>query len=158
MKSIKSIFFSITISSLLFTSCATIVGGSKYNAHIVVADNSNAKILYKGEVIGTGNATVKVKRKEANKFEFSVKQDGCNEQNYKYNTRSFRGWAFAGTILGWTGIAPSGFPLPWGVITDLATGAVWKPNVMEKVFLNKTIKTLNTSLIIPIAVKATLTM
>jgi hypothetical protein len=131
MKSAKSIFLSLTVSSLLLTSCATIVGGSKYNAHIVVSDNSNAKIVYKGEVIGTGSATVKVKRKEANKFEFIVRQDGCNEQNYKYSSRTFRGWAFALTILGWTG-AIGGVPLPWGVVTDLATGAVWKPNVMEK--------------------------
>lgn len=119
------------IFAIFFTSCATIIGGSKYNAHIVVADNSNAKIVYKGAVIGTGNASVKVKRNEANKFEFLLKQDGCEEQNYKFNSRTFRGWAFFGTIIGWTGIY-SGIPLPWGVAVDLATGAVWKPNINEK--------------------------
>lgn len=72
-----------------------------------------------------------MKRNEANRLTFSVKEDGCNEQQFNYSTRTFRGWAFAGTIVGWTGVA-AGIPLPWGVVTDLATGAVWKPNESEK--------------------------
>ena len=119
------------ITSILMPSCATIIGGSKYNAHIVVMDRPNAKIFYKGEVKGTGSTTIKVKRKDANRFSFSVKEDGCEEQRYEYVSRTFRGWAFAGTIFGWTGVI-GGIPLPWGVVTDLATGAVWKPNTMEK--------------------------
>lgn len=109
----------------------TIVGGSKYNAHIVIADNPKAKIIHKGNVVGTRHAVVKVKRNEANRFAFSVKQDGCNEQTYTYHSRTFRGWALVGTIFTWTAI-PDGVPLPWGVALDLATGALWKPNVYEK--------------------------
>jgi len=131
MKSKKAFLYLIAIAPILLTSCATIIGGSKYNAHIVVADRPNAKIVYQGEVKGTGNATIKVKRNEANKFSFIVKEDGCNEQKYDYTSRTFRGWAFVGTIVGWTGVL-NGIPLPWGVVTDLATGAVWKPNSMEK--------------------------
>jgi len=131
MKSKKAFLYLIAIAPILLTSCATIIGGSKYNAHIVVADRPNAKIVYQGEVRGTGNATIKVKRNEANKFSFIVKEDGCNEQKYDYTSRTFRGWAFVGTIVGWTGVL-NGIPLPWGVVTDLATGAVWKPNSMEK--------------------------
>lgn len=119
------------ICSLFFSSCATIIGGSKYNAHIVVADNPNARIIYRGEVVGTGNAVVKVKRVEADRFEFKVKQDGYGERTYNYRSRSFRGWAFVGTTLLWTGLI-NGIPVPWGIAVDLATGALWKPNVLEK--------------------------
>ena len=127
----KTIFAYLLLSSLLLSSCATIIGGSKYNAHIVVADRPYAKIIYQGEVLGTGSASIKVKRSEANRFSFSVKEDGCNEQKYDYTSRTFREWAFVGTIVGWTG-AISGIPIPWGVATDFATGAVWKPDTMEK--------------------------
>ena len=131
MKSKKRLLYLFAITPILLTSCATIIGGSKYKAHIVVADRLNAKIVYQGEVIGTGNATIKVKRKEANKFSFTVKEDGCKEQKYDYTSRTFRGWAFVGTIVSWTGLI-NGIPLPWGVVIDLATGAVWKPNTRER--------------------------
>ena len=121
----------VVFGSLLLTSCATIVGGSKYNAHIVVNDRPNAKIIYQGQELGTGNATIKVKRKDANKLVLAVKEEGCPEQNFNYNSRTFRGWAFVGTIVTWTGVL-NGTPLPWGMVVDLATGAVWKPNVSEK--------------------------
>jgi hypothetical protein len=128
MKSVKLTITSLFISTFLLTSCATIIGGSKYNAHIVVVDKPNAKILYQGEVKGTGAATIKVKRKEANKFSFTVKEDGCEEQQFNYTSRTFRGWAFVGSLLGWTGA----FYIPWGVATDLITGASWKPNTNER--------------------------
>lgn len=117
--------------SIFLTSCATIVGGSKYYAHIVVDHKPNAQIIYKGEVIGKGSATVQVKRSNADKFTFSVKEEGCDEQQYKYRSRSFRVAAFAASVIFWTGITPNNILLPWGTIIDLATGAVWKPNIME---------------------------
>ncbi|MFJ1352026.1 hypothetical protein [Capnocytophaga canimorsus] len=116
---------------LSLTSCATIVGGSKYNAHIQVANDPDAHIYYKGNIVGTGNAVVKVKRKDADKFEFSVQQEGREKQIYRYNSRTIRGWALAGTILGWTAIVSPGIPLPFGVVVDAITGAHWKPNVSE---------------------------
>ena len=119
------------VSSILMTSCGTIVGGSKYYAHVVVADRPNAKIVYNGEFKGTGIATFKVKRKEANKFSFTVKEDGCNEQKFDYTSRTFRGWAFVGSLFGWTGLIV-GVPAPWGVATDLITGSLWKPDTAEK--------------------------
>ncbi|MFN4084273.1 MAG: hypothetical protein ACK4K9_11640 [Bacteroidia bacterium] len=130
MNSKKLKQLSIAVIPFLMTSCATIFGGSRYIAHIVVADRPNAKIVYKGEIKGTGSASIKVNRNEANRFSFIVKEDGCQEQKFDYTSRTFRGWAFVGTIVGWTGIS-SGIPIPWGVIVDLATGAVWKPNTME---------------------------
>jgi hypothetical protein len=130
MKNTQKLILLSVITAMLMSSCASIIGGSKYNANIIVVDRPNAKIVYKGDVKGTGSATIKVKRTDANKFSFSVMEDGCAEQKYDYNSRTFRGWAFVGTIVGWTGLI-SGIPLPWGVVTDLSTGAVWKPNVSE---------------------------
>lgn len=130
MKGIIKHVGAVLIASILLPGCATIVGGSKYYAHVVV-DRSNAKIIYEGETMGTGSATFKVKRKDANKFSFSVKEEGSPEQKYNYTTRTFRGWSFAGTIILWTGMV-NGVPLPWGVVLDLITGAVWKPDVRVK--------------------------
>lgn len=125
---LKSIYLISTVA-LLMGSCATIIGGSRINAHISV-DRPNAKIIYDGEVQGTGKAIVTIKRSEINRFKFSVKEEGCEEQKYEFQSRTFRGWAFVGTIATWTGMI-GGVPLPWGVGVDLATGALWKPNVWE---------------------------
>jgi hypothetical protein len=132
MKNIKLALFLIAASLFLFTSCATIVGGSKYNAHVEVTGRPNAKIYYNGNLKGSGNATFKVRRNEANKFTFTVLEDGCNEQKYNFTSHTFRGWALAGSIISWTSSTGTGIPLPFGVIVDLATGAYWKPDVKEK--------------------------
>lgn len=126
----KTLMNALVISTGLLTSCATVVGGQKYYAHIKVENDPSAKIIYKGEQIGQGNATVKVKRQDADKFSFSVKQEGCPEQKYAYKSKTFRGWALAGTIVLFTG-AYQGIPLPWGVAVDLAAGSLWKPNIHE---------------------------
>lgn len=121
----------IMVVAIFFSSCATIFGGSRYNAHVTVEDHPNATISYNGSVRGKGYATIKVKRKDANKLSFVVKEPGCEPLKVEYLTRSFRTWAFIGTMFGWTG-AVNGFPVPFGAAVDLATGAVWKPNVREK--------------------------
>jgi len=116
---------------VLFASCATICGGSKYNATVIVKDRTDALISYQGLQRGNGTATFLVRRKEADKFAFSVKVADCKEQQFFYRSRTFRGWAFVGTIVGWTGYI-GGYYIPWGVFTDLGTGALWKPNVNEQ--------------------------
>ncbi|HTN16919.1 MAG TPA: hypothetical protein VL092_04500 [Chitinophagaceae bacterium] len=113
--------------SLSFTHCATICGGSKYYAHVVVNDKPNAKIMYEGYLEGTGKAVISVKRADAKRFAFTVQQEGCSEQRYQFKSRTFRGWALGGTIITW-----SYFGIPVGVVVDLATGALWKPNVYER--------------------------
>lgn len=115
-----------------FTSCATIVGGNKYWAHVEVPNRSDANIIYKGQVMGNGKANFKVKRAEANKFTIIVKSDGCDEQEFYFHKSGFRGWALVGTIITWTGIIPPGIPLPWGLVVDVANGALMKPNKNEK--------------------------
>jgi len=120
----------LAISALLY-SCATICGGSKYNAQVLVPNKPTAEVVYKGEVVGSGSAVIMMKRKDANKFSFTVREKGCEPQTYNYASRTFRGWALAGTLLSWTGVA-AGVYIPWGLGVDLATGALWKPSVAEK--------------------------
>lgn len=132
MTKLKGLSALLISGSIFFSSCATICGGSKYNANIVVNEKPNARIFYHGREIGTGKATVLTKRKDANKFSFSVKEDNCEEQVYKFHSRTFRGWAMVGSIVTWT-VSVNGVPvLPIGLIIDLSNGSLWKPNVYEK--------------------------
>jgi len=129
MKNLFNLLMLLAIASIL-SSCATIIGGSKYYAKVQVPDHPNAKIEYKGDYQGTGEASFKAKRKEANNFSVTIKEEGCETQTKDFTQRKFRGWAFAGTVVGWTGLY-SGIPLPWGVAVDLSTGALWKPDINE---------------------------
>lgn len=111
----------------LFSSCATIFGGSNYVAHVTVVDNPKANIIYKGKDLGNGQVKFKVPRKESDKFSFMVKEEGCQEQVFKYINRTFRGWALAGSLVTFTT-----YFIPFGGIVDLANGAYWKPDIFEK--------------------------
>ncbi|NDV47321.1 hypothetical protein D0T49_09715 [Paludibacter sp. 221] len=129
MKLIKNLIL-FGIIALLLPSCATIVGGSTYNAHVIVNGSPDAEITFNNRYKGKGTGTFPVRRKDANKVVIKVQEEGCEEQTFMYRSRAFRGWAFVGSVLGWTGII-QGIPLPWGIVVDLATGAVWKPDIME---------------------------
>ena len=132
MKQIKITLLLVAVV-VVFSGCATIIGGANYNAHVVVNGSSKAEILHDGIYKGTGIATFPVKRTEANKLVIQVKEEGYKEQIFRYNARSFRWWAFAGTVLGWTGLTVNGvyLPIPFGVIVDFSAGALWKPDIME---------------------------
>lgn len=119
-----------TISTLL-SGCATIVGGSHYYAHVIVDNRPGAAIFYKGENMGRGQALIKVPRTQADKLVFQVKEENGTEQEFRFNQKCFRSLAFVGTALLWTGITKTGIPLPWGVVLDFSTGALWKPDIME---------------------------
>ena len=86
--------------------------------------------------------TFKVKRKDANKLSITVKEDGGQEQVFEYKSREFREWAFAGTVLSWTGFIGA-VPVPWGIIMDLSTGSLWKPDVNEKGIIKEDYKNFN---------------
>ena len=126
---LKRIVLVLSVSAFL-SSCATICGGSKYYAQVLVPNNPNAQVIYQNEVRGTGGAFIMMKRKNANKFSFTIRGKGCEPQTYNYTKRTLRGWAMAGTLITWTGLV-SGIYIPWGLGVDLATGALWKPNVAE---------------------------
>lgn len=121
--------FTIIICSILFSSCATIVGGSRYYAKVDVPGYPNAKVELNG--IPAGKTGFKVQRNVADRVSISVTENGCETQITKFHRKTFRGWALTGTILGWTGII-GGIPIPWGCVVDASTGAWWKPNVNEK--------------------------
>ncbi len=124
-------FLILLVTTGILSSCATIIGGSKYYAKVQVPDHPKAKIEYHGNYQGTGEAVFKAKRIEADYFSVTIKEKGCEKQTKNFTQRSFRIWAFAGTVLGWTGLI-NGIPLPWGIAVDVATGALWKPDINEK--------------------------
>lgn len=122
----------LIVLSAFFSSCATIIGGSKYYAKVQVPEHSDAKIEYQGNYKGTGEASFKAKRRDADNFSVTVKKEGCEKETKTFTQKSFRGWAFTGTLLGWTGFIPGTYiPLPWGIAVDAATGAWWKPDINE---------------------------
>jgi len=129
MKKLLSVLMLLATISIL-SSCATIVGGSKYYAKVQVPNDQNAIIEYNGIYQGTGEATFTAKRKDANNFSVIIKKEGCETQTKEFTQRTFRGWAFAGTVLGWTFIYGV-IPIPVGVFVDVATGALWKPDMNE---------------------------
>lgn len=134
MNRFLKIGFNLLIIVVLFSSCATIVGGSKYNAKVLVTGYPYAKIEHNGVYKGTGAANFKAARREANNFEITIKHDGCETQTTKFTQRTFRGWAFVGTVITWTGLSINGgpwLPIPFGVIVDGSTGSWWKPNTNE---------------------------
>lgn len=126
-------FFAVTS---VMTSCATIIGGGRYWAKVQVIDHPNAKIEYKGLTVGTGEANFMAKRFYSDKFSVTISQDGCETETKKFTQRSFRGWAFTGSMVFWTGVVVVNgtlfVPIPAGLIIDGLTGAYWKPDITEK--------------------------
>ena len=126
MKRTLIIMFLCATFGLLFSSCATIVGGAKYNARVRVPDHPNAKITINGQYRGNGEASMLIERKQANMLNVTVQEGNDEPQTTIYNGRKFRGWAFVGSLL-WN------FPIPLtGIIIDACTGAWWKPDVNEQ--------------------------
>ena len=82
----------IILISVLFLlqNCATIIGGSKYYAHIQTNNSPTASIIYKENTKGFGSATFKVKRNEINRFFVNVKQENCDEQSFSFTERIIR--------------------------------------------------------------------
>ena len=115
------------IISLFFSSCASIVGGTKYFAHVRVAGSQDAGIYVQNRLQGRGEAVFQVRRKDANKFSFTVKKDGCEDQSFNYRARTFRGWALVGSAVTFTY-----YVVPIGVIVDLLNGSYWKPSLFER--------------------------
>ncbi len=134
MKNLKY-FVVLVTASLILSSCATIVGGSKYWAKVQVPDHPTAKIKYGGAFKGHGEANFLARRTAANNFSIVVQKEGCEEQKFDFKKRKFRGGALVGTIVGWTFLfsIPGGVvPIPAGLVVDGASGAFWKPDISEK--------------------------
>lgn len=118
--------------SVVLSSCATLVGGSSYYAQVVVQNRPKATIYYRGKDVGTGRATIKVPRINADKFAFTVKEEDGQEEEFRYHQKRFRGWAFVASLLFWNvGTTSGSIIIPAGAALDLITGAVWKPDQVE---------------------------
>jgi len=120
----------LILAAITFTNCATIVGGSRYYANVRVEQHPNAKIEYKGMTMGTGQATFKVKRAEADRFSVTIRENGCDAETTTFRGKKLRGWALVGTFVSWTWWYGS-LPLAFGVIVDGIDGALWKPDENE---------------------------
>lgn len=120
MKKALFLFLALTAFVLSFSSCATLVGGAKYNARVRVPDHPDAKITVNGQYIGNGQVTASLNRRECNQVNITV-QDGDDEpQTVLFNGRKFR----TGTL-----IADFFLPIPPGTfILDAITGAWWRPD------------------------------
>ncbi len=112
----------ILLLIISFSSCATIIGSSRYYANVQVPGHPDATIEYKGNPKGTGHAFFEHPRREANDFSVIIRKDGCEPEIKNFTQRSFRGWAFAGSFI----------ILPLGVTIDAISGSWWNPDVEEE--------------------------
>lgn len=76
---------------LFLTSCATICGGRKYHAQVMIPNCPDAEVSYNGTFIGNSSAKFTVKRKDANKVVLSVNHPSYDPRVYTFDERSFRG-------------------------------------------------------------------
>lgn len=119
----------ILIGAYLLSSCGTLIGGSRYYAHVEVKGRPEAQIYYRGVPVGKGAALLKLKRAHANRLSLLVKQDGCEDQVFTFQSRTFRGVPLVVDLL---------WALPYVVVSgvflivDLGTGSYWKPNSSER--------------------------
>ena len=96
----RCIFIIMVASCFLFSSCATIFGGRKYNA-IIKTNRPNATIIVNNQFAGKGHGVVAVPRKDANKLNILLKEKGCNDTVFRFKSRKVRGFALAGAIAPW---------------------------------------------------------
>lgn len=99
---LNRLFVFYTILLFVLSSCGVVVGGSKYNAIIEVPNHSNADIYYKGSKIGSGSTSIKLPRNLSNRLVFAVKTEECDEQQFEFKSRAFRGWSFVTSIVFFT--------------------------------------------------------
>ena len=112
--------FLCAIFSFLFTSCATLVGGAKYNARVQVPNHPDAKITVNGQYLGNGQVTASLNRSDCNQVNITVQEGDDEPQTVLFSGRKFR----TGTL-----IADFFLPIPPGTfILDAITGAWWRPD------------------------------
>jgi hypothetical protein len=116
--------FSFIVIGVLTTGCATIFGGSFYIANIVVNNKPDAEIEYQGRVIGKGKAMVKVRRTKADRFSFTIREEGYEPYPVSFHGRDFRFGPFLGDLF----LVPYllvGIPC---LVVDAISGAFYKPD------------------------------
>lgn len=116
------LFISLIAIWFISTGCGTIFGGSSYYASIVVNNRPNAEIEYQGRVIGKGKAMVKVRRARADRFSFTIREEGNEPFPVNFYERNFRFGPLLGDLF-----LPLFLGIP-GLIIDAVTGAFYKPD------------------------------
>jgi len=121
----RTLFLLAALVTLSFasSSCATIIGGTTYTAKVVAKDHPDATIKVNGETKGVGTASFEWQRDQADRLSITLSEEGCEEQTTNFNTKSFRWLPLLGNVF-----IVGGIP---GIIVDLATQSIWKPNVKE---------------------------
>ncbi|MEI6752472.1 MAG: PEGA domain-containing protein [Paludibacter sp.] len=94
---------------LSMSSCAVLFNGSSKRISIT-SNTPEGKIYVDGNLVGTGTASVKLKRKEDHTI--IVKKDGCKSQTIPLDKEFQIGW-----------VALYLFVNPFAIITDAPTGA-----------------------------------
>ena len=120
MRRLLFVFLALAAITLSFSSCATVVGGAKYNARVRVPDHPNARITVNGQYLGDGEVTASLNRRECNQVNVVVQEGDDDPQTVLFSGRKFR----TGTL-----IADFFLPIPPGTfILDAITGAWWRPD------------------------------
>lgn len=101
-------------SVMLFSSCSTIIQGSRQQIQIQSL-TKDAKIYVDGEDKGKDNAQVRLKRNRNHAI--AIKKDGYETKIINLEKRTQAGYIVADAVLGLTG-----FGLAW-IIVDAATGS-----------------------------------
>lgn len=122
MKRLLFVFLSLAAFELSFSSCATIVGGAKYNARVRVPDHPNAKISINGMYRGNGEASTLVDRKACDMINITVQEGDDEPQTSVFSGKRFRTGTLIADILAF---------FPGGIIIDAITGAWWRPDERE---------------------------
>jgi PEGA domain len=101
-------------SVILFSSCSTIIQGSRQQITIQSL-TKDSKIYVDGEDKGKDNASVRLKRNRNHAI--AIKKDGYETKIINLEKRTQAGYIVADALLGLTG-----FGLAW-IIVDAATGS-----------------------------------
>lgn len=129
----KTLFITILCATfgLLFTSCATLVGGAKYNARVQVPNHPDAKITVNGQYLGNGQVTASLKRKECDHLNIIVQEGDDEPQTACFSGNKFRTGTLIADILVF---------FPGGIIIDAITGAWWRPDESDARITRENVK------------------
>jgi len=106
----------MVVTAMLFTSCATMFSGTSYTAN-VTATKPDSEIFINGKSKGTGDVTVRQKRRHKMEIEV-VSGDKTTEYTVQ---KSIKWGSQVANLLNWWSF------IPIGTIIDLASGGIWQP-------------------------------